>query len=230
MTLIVLIASHAQAALLIVCGEAIGIADNHFSLEAGNIVRYAFANGKASASYEFALFQSGNSGTVVSDAITANNHTYTALTIAQLSGFAFGDYRVVILNWDNVVGDAVADQTAAATPALETYIAAGGAVWIQGAIEHDMSPLAKNSFALPFGGTQTNDSDFYPGNWIIDAANPMMAGLGSNPIGGAVVASKSHSADFSADAHVVKRAQDENGVVTLYEYRPPLIFANGFEP
>ncbi len=225
--LIALMTGRAEAARLIVGGEAIGNINNNFSLEAGNIVRYAFANGKPAAAHEFAVFQN-DSNTIVKDAISANGHTFTAFSVAQLSGFNFSDYRVVILNWDNSPGDLVADPTAAAIPGLEAYVADGGTVWIQGAIRYDMNVLATNSFALPFGGTQANDGDFYMANWIIDAANPMMAGLGPNPISNGEVESTSHSTGYPAGARIVKRAQDENGVVTLYEYEPP-VFANGFE-
>ena len=221
------IASSVQAALLIVCGEGIGFPANFFSVEAGNIVRYAFAASRP-ASHDFAIFQQADPGgaTVVKDAITNNGHTFSTFTPAQLAGFAFGDYRAVILNWDGSIADAFAPQTTAAVPALEAYIKRGGVVWIQAAFGHTNGGL--NSFPLPFSGTQINDFDAYSANWIVDFSSPMMATLGPNPIGGAQsITSTSHSIGLANAAHAVKLAPDASGVVVLFDFE--LIFADGFE-
>src|SRR5215510_6805346 len=90
--------------LLIGSGLALGYLPNGFTLIASNTVNYTFANSHA-ASNEFAVFQTHDpwGATILTEAITTNGHTYTVFTPAQLAGFAFSDYRVVVLNWDDTV-------------------------------------------------------------------------------------------------------------------------------
>jgi len=114
---------------------------------AGNTVNYTFSNSQT-APNEFALFDTHDAWgfTVIKDAITSNGHTYTEFAPAQLAGFNFADYRVIILNWDDTAApDFVADYTAA-IPALEAYINAGGVVWVTAAIQ------SCDSIPMPFGG------------------------------------------------------------------------------
>ena len=69
---------------------------------ASNTVNYTFANGQA-APNDFALFETHDPWgfTIIKDAITGAGHTYTVFTPADLTGFNFSQYRVVILNWDD---------------------------------------------------------------------------------------------------------------------------------
>src|SRR5712664_723866 len=103
---------------------------------ASNTVNYTFANSQA-APNDFALFETHDPWgfTILKDAITGAGHTYTEFTPAQLAGFDFSQYRVVILNWDDTLAaDFLADYSAA-IPALEAYVNAGGVVWVQSAIQ-----------------------------------------------------------------------------------------------
>ena len=117
-------------------GLAIGFAPNNYQQIASNIVNYTFCK-SVSAPNEFAIFQTHNpwGATVVADAITCGEHHYEVFTPDQLAGFDFSQYRVVILNWDDTFLDEFATQYEAAIPALEAYAAAGGVVWVQGAIQ-----------------------------------------------------------------------------------------------
>jgi hypothetical protein len=113
---------------------------------------------------------------IVTDAITANGHTFTTFTPGQLSGFPFGDYRVVVLNWDDTFLVDFASDYSAAIPALEAYVNAGGVVWVQGAIQG----VPGDNYPMPFGG-QGNGADFGDSDPIVDPANPMVAGA-PNPL------------------------------------------------
>src|SRR5581483_3202361 len=178
---------------------------------AGNTVNYTFSNSQ-SAPNEFALFDTHDAWgfTVIKDAITSNGHTYTEFAPAQLAGFNFADYRVIILNWDDTVSaDFVADYSAA-IPALEAYINAGGVVWVAAAIQ------SCDSIPMPFGG-QGNGCDFGANDPIVDTANPMMAGM-PNPIPGNSASHLSFSG-LPGLAHVIVTS-DASGQPALYELFP----------
>ena len=97
-------APRAVAACWSVPGMTTGFLPNGWGpLLAGNTVNYTFANSQ-SAPNEFAIFETNSApwgSTIVKDAITANGHTFSTFAPAQLAGFPFGDYRVVVLNWDD---------------------------------------------------------------------------------------------------------------------------------
>ena len=178
---------------------------------ASNTVSYTFSNSQP-APNEFALFETHDPWgfTVIKDAITAAGHTYTEFTPAELSGFPFGDYSVIILNWDDTVApDFVADYTAA-IPALEAYINAGGVVWITAAIQ------SCDSIPMPFGGTGTG-CDFGSNDPVVDPASPMMVGM-PNPIPGSAANHLSFTA-LPAAAHIVV-ITDTTGFPALYDLRP----------
>ena len=69
---------------------------------ANNTVQYTFAISQPAAN-DFALFETHDpwGSTFIKDAITANGHTYTEFTPADLATVNFSDYRVVICNWDD---------------------------------------------------------------------------------------------------------------------------------
>jgi hypothetical protein len=165
--------------LLVGSGITLGYPPNGFTLIASNTVNYTFANSQ-SAPNEFAVFETHDpwGGTVLTDAITANGHTFTTFTPGQLAGFAFSDYRVVVLNWDDTfLSDFLADYSAA-IPALEAYVNNGGVVWVQASIQGSPG----DNFPFPFGG-QGNGADFSGSDPIVDPASPMMTGM-PNPIPG----------------------------------------------
>ena len=148
-------------------------------------------------------------GTYVKDAITANGHTFSTFTPAQLAGFAFGDYRVVVLNWDdNFLSDFLADYTAA-IPALEGYVGGGGVIWVQGSLQGTTG----DSYPMPFGG----QADWFlsPSDFIVDPASPMVAGV-PNPIVGNF-ASHAHHSGLPGSAHVVVTETDALGPWVLYD-------------
>src|SRR5882672_4251684 len=194
--------------LLVGDGLAIGFAPNNFTLIASNIVNFTFSNSQV-APNDFAIFQTHDpfGATIVEDAITAAGHTFSVFTPAQLAGFSFSDYRVIILNWDDhFVTDFLADY-AAAIPALEAYVSGGGVAWVQGAIQGE-EESEEDSYPLPFGG-QSN-FDLSSSDPIIDPSSPMVAGVPS-PITGSF-ASHVSDEDLPDDAHVVVvNCHDEEG-------------------
>jgi hypothetical protein len=178
---------------------------------ASNTVNYTFAN-SPSAPNEFALFDTHDPWgfTIIKDAITGAGHTYTEFTPAQLAGFPFSDYHVIILNWDDTAApDFLADYTAA-IPALEAYINAGGVVWVTAAIQ------SCDSIPMPFGG-QGNGCDFGSNDPVVDPASPMMVGM-PNPIPGNAASHLSFSG-LPGLAHIVVTS-DASGQPALYELRP----------
>jgi hypothetical protein len=127
-----------------------------------------------------------------------------------LVGFDFSQYRVVILNWDDTVaGDFLCPYTTA-LPALEAYTAAGGVVWVQGAIQDGCYPL-------PFGGQSC--LDFGVEDPIVDICSPMVLGV-PNPIEGDAA---SHVTDtgLPPEAHVVV-INDNNSNPVLYDLTCPI--------
>ena len=150
-----------------------------------NIVNYTFSS-SVSAPNDYAIFETHDPWgfTVVKDAITAAGHTYTVFTPADLAGFDFSQYRVVILNWDDTFLSDFGGNAAcgggvyiSALPALETYSAGGGVVWVQGAIQGNTG----DCFPLPFGGQACWDPS--PEDPIADQCSPEVIGV-SNPIEG----------------------------------------------
>ena len=117
---------------------------------------------------------------------------------------------MIILNWDDTnAPDFLADYTAA-IPALETYINAGGVVWITAAIQ------TCDSIPMPFGGTGTG-CDFGSNDPVVDPASPMMVGM-PNPIPGSAANHLSFTG-LPAAAHIVV-ITDTTGFPALYDFRP----------
>ena len=195
-----------------------GYPPHNYTLLASNTVNYTFANSQ-SAPNDFAIFQTHNpwGGTVVADAITAAGHSFTVFTPAQLTGFTFSDYRVVILNWDDHFINEFDPPYTATIPALEAYVGAGGVVWVQGAMQGSPGEF----YPMPFGG----QADYFtsPEDFIVDPASPMVAGV-PNPIVGNS-ASHAHHSGLPASAHVVVAETDANGPSGTLRY-PGRLSAN----
>src|SRR4029077_8266220 len=199
--------------LLFGSGLTLGYPPNNFTLIASNTVNYTFANSQT-APNEFAVFQTHDpwGGTVLTDGITANGHTFTTFTPAQLAGFPFNTYRVIVLNWDDhFTSDFLADYTAA-IPALEAYVSAGGVVWVQASIQG----VPGDNFPMPFGG-QGNGADFSSSDNIVDPSSPMMTGV-PNPIVGNFASHVSMSG-LPGPAHIVVINPNDQQPV-LYDLRP----------
>jgi hypothetical protein len=166
--------------LLVGSGLTQGWPGNTWSAQlANNIVQYTFAISQPAAN-DFALFETHDpwGSTFIKDAITANGHTYTEFTPADLATVNFSDYRVVICNWDDTfLVDFITPYTAA-IPALEGYAGAGGVVWVQGAIQGSPG----DNYPMPFGG-QGNGADFSSSDNVVDPASPMMISI-PNPMEG----------------------------------------------
>src|SRR4029077_16406415 len=89
--------------LLVGSGLTQGWPGNTWSAQlATNTVQFTFAISQPAAN-DFALFETHDPWgfTILKDAITANGHTYTEFTPADLATVNFSDYRVVICNWDD---------------------------------------------------------------------------------------------------------------------------------
>jgi hypothetical protein len=199
--------------LLVGSALTIGYGPNNFTLLASNIVNYTFANSQA-APNEYAVFQSHDPWgfTILTDAITANGHTFSVFTPAQLAGFTFSNYRVIVLNWDDeFLTGFLADYTAA-IPALEAYVNAGGVVWVQASIQGTTG----DTYPMPFGGQ--GNWFLSPSDTIIDPASPMVAGV-PDPIIGNFASHADHSG-LPGGAHVVVTETDPNGPSVLYDLRP----------
>jgi N-acetylneuraminic acid mutarotase len=201
---------HPPCGLLIGDGLTIGFEPNGYQLIASNIVNYTFSS-SISAPNDYAIFETHDPWgfTVVKDAITAAGHTYAVFTPGDLVGFDFSQYRVVILNWDDTVaGDFLCPYTTG-LPALEAYTAAGGVVWVQGAIQDGCYPL-------PFGGQSC--LDFGVEDPIVDICSPMVLGVPDPIVGDA--ASHVMDTDLPPGAHVVV-INDNNSNPVLYDLECP---------
>ena len=164
--------------LLVGSGLTQGWPGNTWSAQlATNTVQYTFAISQPAAN-DFALFETHDpwGSTFIKDAITANGHTYTEFTPADLATVNFSDYRVVICNWDDTTAPEFITPYTAAIPGLEAYAGAGGVVWVQAAIQ------SCDAIPMPFGGQGTG-CDFSPSDNVVDPASPMMAGI-PNPMEG----------------------------------------------
>ena len=131
----------------------LGLAPNSWNPTlASNTVQYTFALSQPAAN-DFALFETHDPWgfTILKDAITANGHTYSEFTPADLATVNFSDYRVVICNWDDTTIPEFITPYTAAIPGLEAYAAAGGVVWVQAATQGGAA-----NYPMPFGG-QGND-------------------------------------------------------------------------
>src|SRR5206468_203760 len=194
------------------------LAPNGYQLIASNIVHYTFSQ-SVSAPNDYAIFETHDPWgyTVIKDAITASGHTYSVFTPADLAGFDFSQYRVVILNWDDTfVSDFGGSGACAggagyvgALPALEAYAAAGGVVWVQGAIQS----FSGDCYPLPFGGQACGDI-FGLEDPIVDTCSAMMLGV-PNPIVGNAASHVSQTG-LPVDAHVVVLSDVDNNPV-LYD-------------
>jgi hypothetical protein len=195
--------------LLVGSTITVGFPPHGYTQLASNIVNYTFANSQA-APNDYAIFQTHNpwGGTIVADAITANAHTFSTFTPAQLAGFTFSNYRVIVLNWDDhFLTDFLTDYTAA-IPALEAYVNAGGVVWVQGALQGQ----AGDTYPMPFGG-QANWF-LSPEDPIVDPAHPMVAGVPSPIVGNS--ASHADHTGLPGSAHVVVTELTPAGPSVLY--------------
>ena len=196
--------------LLIGSGLTQGWPGNTWSAQlANNTVQYTFAISQPAAN-DFALFETHDpwGSTFIKDAITANGHTYTEFTPADLATVNFRDYRVVICNWDDTfLPDFITPYTAA-IPALEAYAGAGGVVWVQAAVQG-----GGETFPMPFGG-QGNDGQFSPSDNVVDPASPMMIGI-PNPMEGNSASHVSFT-ELPPPAHIVVMNPNNNQPV-LYD-------------
>lgn len=213
---------HPPCGLMIGDGLTIGFEPNGYQLIASNIVDYTFSE-SATAPNDYAIFETHNPWgfTVIKDAITAAGHTYSVFTPQDLAGFNFSQYRVVILNWDDTFlsefgGDSACGGGGAyinAIPALEAYSAAGGVLWVQGAIQGDFG----DCYPLPFGGQSC--IDFGTEDPIVNTCNPMVIGV-ENPIVGDA-ASHVSDKDLPPQAHVVV-INDIDSNPVLYDLTCPI--------
>jgi hypothetical protein len=214
----------AAAGLLIGSAQTLGFPPNNYTVEANNIVNYSFASSNPAAPNQYAIFQTHDpwGGTVVKTAITGNGHTFTVFTPAQLAGFAFNTYRVVVLNWDDHFLTDFSAAYNAAIPALQTYVNGGGVLWIQASIQGNTG----DTVSLPFGGTFTWELNAQ--NFIADPASPMMTGV-SNPINGTSASHARVGTALPGNAHVVVTAGGTaGGPATLYDLVSVPVELQGF--
>jgi hypothetical protein len=196
--------------LLVGSGLTQGWPGNTWSAQlATNTVQYTFAISQPAAN-DFALFETHDpwGSTFIKDAITANGHTYTEFTPADLATVNFSDYRVVICNWDDTTLPEFITPYTAAIPGLEAYAGAGGVVWVQAALQG-----GGETFPMPFGGAG-NDGQFSPSDNVVDPASPMMIGI-PNPMEGNSASHVSYT-DLPPPAHIVVMNPNNNQPV-LYD-------------
>ena len=194
--------------LLIVAGQTNEFYDY---AELNDIVQYSFAQSQVRPN-QFAVFQTHSpwGETFLTNHITANGYTYSIFGPAQLVGFNFFDYRVVVLDWSDTVMNEFIGPYSSVIPALEAYVNGGGVLWIEGATQD-------GSFPLPFGGTATYNTQ--NDNFIVDTTSPMIQGM-PNPFEGDA-ASHVILAGYPGNTHVVVVGGTTNGgPTTLYELRP----------
>ncbi len=197
--------------LLVGSGMTLGYLPNGWEPTlASNTVQYTFAIGQPAAN-DFAIFDTHDPWgfTILKDAITANGHTYTEFTPADLATVDFSQYRVVVCNWDDTFLADFITPYSAAVPALEAYATTGGVVWVQGAIQGSPG----DNYPMPFGG-QGNGADFSPSDPVVDPSSPMMLGM-PNPIPGNSASHVSFTG-LPGPAHVVVTAST-SGNPTLYD-------------
>jgi hypothetical protein len=197
--------------LLVGSGLTCGWPGNTWSAQlASNTVQYTFAIGQPAA-HEFALFETHDpwGSTFIKDAITANGHTYTEFTPADLATVNFSDYRVVILNWDDTFLNEFITPYTAAIPGLEAYAGAGGVVWVQAAIQGNPG----DNFPMPFGG-QGNGANFSESDNVVDPASPMMIDIPDPMLGNS--ASHVSYTDLPGPSHTVV-VNPNNSQPVLYD-------------
>ncbi|MBK8466537.1 MAG: hypothetical protein IPL32_11955 [Chloracidobacterium sp.] len=196
--------------LMVVSSVTTGYQPHNYTAIANNTVSYTFSNSVA-ATNQYAIFQTHDpwGSTVIKTAITNAARSFTVFTPAQLTGFNFNNYRVVVLNWDDHNPSEFNSTYSAAIPALENYVNSGGVLWIQGAIQ-------SSSYSLPFGGTAAFHAN--PTAFIMDTSNPLMIGV-PNPFTGA---SASHATltGLPAGAAIVVRETNASGLPILYQLGP----------
>jgi N-acetylneuraminic acid mutarotase len=201
--------------ILVASGLTLGFEPNGYQQIASNTVNYTF-NFSHSAPNEFAIFETHDPWgfTVLKDAITAAGHTYTVFTPADLAGFDFSQYRVVVLNWDDTFVTDFGGNAACggvyidALPALEAYSAAGGVVWVQGATQS----FGTDCYPLPFGGQAC--TAFGNSDPIVDPCSAMMINV-DDPIEGNSASHVSQTG-LPGDAHIVVLSDADNNPV-LYD-------------
>lgn len=197
--------------LLVGSGLTCGWPGNSWSAQlASNTVQYTFAIGQPAA-HDFALFETHDpwGSTFIKDAITANGHTYTEFTPADLATVNFSDYRVVILNWDDTFLNEFITPYTAAIPGLEAYAGAGGVVWVQAAIQGNPG----DNFPMPFGG-QGNGANFSESDNVVDPASPMMIDIPDPMLGNS--ASHVSYTDLPGPSHTVV-VNPNNSQPVLYD-------------
>jgi hypothetical protein len=195
--------------LLVASGLTLGFAPNGYQQIAANTVSYTFSRSHPAAN-EFAIFETHDPWgfTVLKDAITAAGHTYSVFTPADLAGFDFSQYRVVVLNWDDTFVNEFGGSEACggpyidALPALEAYSAAGGVVWVQGATQS----FSTDCYPLPFGGLAC--TAFGNSDPVVDTCSPMMIDV-DDPIEGDAASHVSQTG-LPSDAHVVVLSDADN--------------------
>ncbi len=197
--------------LVVASGLVLGFLPWNYTQIANNTVQYTF-DASQPAPADFAIFQTHDpwGATVVKGAITANGHTYSVFTPAQLTGFNFNDYRVVVLNWDDHFLTDFISPYESAIPALEAYVATGGVLWVQGGIQGSVG----DNYPMPFGGEGLG-ADYSPSDWILDPSSPMMLGV-PNPITGNSASHVSFSG-LPGRAHAVVTKSDQNGLPVIYD-------------
>jgi hypothetical protein len=191
---------------------AVGYPPNDYAFLADNGVDYSFSHSHF-ASNDFAIFQTHDpwTATVVKDAITDAGHSWDVFTPADLDGFPFSGYRVVVLNWDHTQVTAFETEHTAALAKLQTYVRNGGILWVQAAI------LAggDNNFTMPFGGTETFGVSF--SDAIVDPSSDLVTGA-DNPLTGNEASLASYGG-LAAGSHIIARQGDASGPTSLYTFR-----------
>jgi hypothetical protein len=188
----------------------IGFGPSGFGYLAANIESYAFSHSNSAPS-QYALFQTHDpwGDTVVKTAITDAGHSYSGYGPSDLDGFDFSDFRVVVLNWDDSYVSDFSPYYEDALPYLERYVADGGIVWLQAAIQGGDG----DTVAAPFGALET--WNLSASDDVVATSNSMVAGA-PDPITGNS-ASHANFTNLPDGSLTVVRQGDSSGPASLYD-------------
>ena len=155
--------------------------------------------------------------TAIQDILTAKGETFTVLNSSAMYTEDFSDYDVIIITSDQVATFYVDFQ--ANFPKFVTFVTAGGTLEIHAATCGWNSPGCQ-SVPLP-GGVFTTSGVFNNDNLVVDASNPIVAGVPS-PFTG-TYASHGYFNNLVAGTDIITTTPDNLPTTIQYFYGSGLV-------